>query len=164
MSENSKSTFQKRDTVKFFNPEKPQETELTVDGKPSKKAFRTIVALIIIIIAVVIVLGGLNLLQFYNNQQQIEAVKNVYLSAIDDRDKLLAEQYELVKELRIAAGENRGGDTWLDENVGFIPDNEERLYHRFTCPEWQGWGGPYWVFNVEYAEYMYFNPHTCLDD
>jgi len=160
MSKSIKSTFQRHKTV-----EEKIAAEQQVAEKPLRKSTRrTIFAVILILIAMIAILFFLNISQYLTNKSNLEDFRSVYTAAIEERDQKLDEQYALVKELRAAASDNRGGDVWINDNVGFIPDDGERLYHRSTCPVWQTWGGPYWVFNVQYAEYMYYDPHSCWEE
>jgi len=181
MNTDSRSTFKRRDTAELFEkgsqekpPEavaetiiyapEPAESEKEIDRSPRKKInVRRLVA-VIVVIAAIVVLGGLNILQYVSYQQDKEVLMDslsIFQDAIDDRDGLLLEQYALVQSLYKQANENSWTNPWIEEHVAFIPDNGERLFHRYSCPNWQIWDGSYWVFNVEYAEFLKYEPHYC---
>jgi len=186
MNIDNRSTFKRRDTAELFEkgpqeqpalvPETaveaqeavPEPTESVSEREasrtPRKKInARRLLALIVVIVAIV-ALGGLNVLQYFSYQQDKEVSSSnlsAYKAALAERDELLLEQYTLVQSLSQQASENSWINPWIEENVAFIPDNGERLFHRFSCPHWQSWDGSYWVFNVEYAEFLRYEPHYC---
>jgi len=179
MTTDNRSTFKRRDTAELFEkspqktPAAPEavaeaegsvsEPDETVRPAPRKMAARKVAATIVIIVAIV-VLAGLNVVQYVSYQQDKETFDtslSLFKDALEERDQLLLEQYALVQSLYQQANENNWINPWIEEHVAFIPDNGERLFHRYSCPHWQSWGGTYWVFNVEYAEFLRYEPHYC---
>jgi len=185
MTTDNRSTFKRRDTAELFE-KSPQETPAaaepaveaevpaqepletvpeneTVFAAPRKMAGRKVAATIVIIVAIV-ALAGLNVVQYISYEQDKETFDtslSLFKDALEERDAILLEQYALVQSFYQQASENNWINPWIEEHVAFIPDNGERLFHRYSCPHWQSWNGSYWVFNVEYAEFLKYEPHYC---
>ena len=151
--------------------ETPSQDSTVVHRKGSSLAFFLAVFFLTIFC---LFLFANNQTLFVNNQtmvseirkydSQISDLENIierHISTIDKKDK---DNWELRKKLS-ARDENIEAAEWREKHIIFIPDDGSRLYHRFSCPDFQKYwnrGGYYWFFdNAENARYHGYRSHGC---
>jgi len=116
----------------------PQKVIVVENKRPSSnKSGALVIVILLLIISVVI-----NVVQFFENEDYAE------------RNEELHEEYlDKISELE---AKSRASKSFYEEHAVCVSGNNPNIYHKYGCILFDD--SEFWIFNIEYADYMGYEP------